>query len=315
MQSVNIEGINVSSISSAKLEETLDKLIAPALVAINECTTLAKEMISRLLVTVSKDERRKQSRRDGFVTAAVRFLLVGDSASLLAIRVNHDHAIAMCSKFLELTIDIERSMQLSLVGDSEALAQTGMVVSATHAGKLFVARRTVEHSLKEFLHLRAVIAEQYKKLASKKAKEASLQRVGVRYDTAFAQAKLAVLTGIDRYSSTRGALASYIGTWIKQALFDKANLQEGVAFDIETDNLNGARDAALKLHGTRAVPLDDILLDSIAGEESITPSDGVHTRALSRLKHLRPALIACGPSLRYQMSNAERARMVRMPGQ
>jgi hypothetical protein len=312
MTDVLLSDINVSTINSGKLETALDRLIAPALVAINESTTLAKEMVSRLIVTATNDVRRRPSRREGFVSAAVRFMLVGDSASLLAIRVNHDHTIAMCQHFLDMTLDIERSTQLSLLGDSESLAVTGMAVSATHAGRLFVTRRTVDHALKEFLKLRSMIAEQYVKLASKKAKEASVTRVGTSYETAFSQAKLAVLTAIDRYSATRGALASYVDMWIKQALFDKANLQEGAAFDIETDNANGSRDRALALNGTRSVPLDDILLETIAGEEHTSPDKGLHTRALSRLKHLRPALILCGPSLVYSMSNAERAQMVRM---
>lgn len=303
----------IANISSGQIEAILDDLIGEALKAINDCTGLAREMVATLVVQATLDVRRRPARRDGFQAAAVRFMLMGDSASLLDIKLNHDHAINICNRFLELTSDVNNSTMQCLIGDAHALTATGLSISATNYGKLFTASRTVKHALNEFLEFRGHIANKYERLASQKAKEASMARVGTSYHTAFSQARMAVLTGIDRYSSTRGALASYIDVWIKQALFDKGNLQEGVAFDIESDNTNGSRDAALRLHSTRSVPLDDLLLETIAAAEApVGTNGGEHTRALSRLRHLRPALRACGASLSYQMTNRERKRLVRI---
>lgn len=302
------ETSQIDNISAGHIETTLDVLIAPALTSINETTGLAREAIASLIVLATRDSRQQPARRDGFSEAALRYMLVGSSEALLAIKLNHNHAVDLCTKFLEHTIDVDRALHHCLVGNGEPLASIGLELSATKYGHLFTARQTVSMALKEFLEFRKLIADKFERLASQEAKRYSVDSVGLSYSTAFSQARMGVITAINRYSSTRGALASYVSLWITQHLKDADNMHEGVAYDVDS-SVSSRGDGSLA--AARGVPLDDVLLETLAGEEFV-PIDQSHTRALSRLKHLRPAMRATGGSLLYPMSRDEQAKMIRL---
>lgn len=305
----------IANISSDQLEVMLDRLMEPALRAINGCSDLYRLTVSEALASKAFDVRHKPSRSDTFFEDAATFLITKDIGLGLKLKLNHDRNIAMCNRFLLSTAGADSATVSATILNSSALITMGDAVQATVPGRIFLARCEVECHLKLVRQLREMIAEKYMRLATAQAANAAKTRVNVNYQVALNQAIQGVYTAIDRYSGERGALASYVGLWVNQALLDKTNLQEGTALDIgSSGGVNDNRSAFLGTHSTAAVSLDSETMGDVIPYEPEGYSDrhGEHTRALSALPSLRPVLRSAGESLRYELSNRERAMMMRL---
>jgi len=306
----------IGNISSNLLEKALDKLMEPAIRAINACSDLYAVEVANALASKAFDVRHKPSRSDSFFEDAAIFIITRDIDTGLRLKLNHDRNIAMCDKFLLCTAGADAASQSAVWLRSEALLAMGEAIMATAPGRLFSARCEVAVALKHVKQLRETIAEKFMRLATSRAAEHTKERVGVNYEVAHHQAIQGIYTAIDRYSGERGALASYIELWIKQALLDKTNLQEGAALDIgSSGGVNDNRATFLERHSTAAVSID---AEGVGDLLATDDSDGYanrhaeHTRALSALAALRPVLRSTGESLRYELNNRERANMLRL---
>jgi hypothetical protein len=308
----------IANISSDQLEIALDKLMEPAIRAINDCSDLYAVTVAESLASRAFDVRHKPSRSDSFFEDAAVFVITRNIDLGLRLKLNHDRNIAMCSQFLLSTAGADSATVAATVLNSQALAIMADAVMATEPGKLFTARCEVECALRNFEALREMIAKKYERLATQQAAIHVKTRPKVNYKVAQQQAMQGVYTAIDRYSGERGALASYVGLWVRQALLDKTNLQEGAALDTGSSGGGGANDKRaqfLEQHSTAAISLDsEAIGDIIAADEEdgYANRHAEHTRALSTIHALRPVLRAAGESLRYELSSRERAKLMRL---
>lgn len=305
----------IANISSDKLEGMLDKLMEPAIRAIDSCSALYRVTVSEALAAKAFDVRHRPSRSNSFYEDAATFLVTKDIETGLRLRLNHDRNIAMCDKFLLSTAGVDLAMADAVMLNNRALTSMGDAVLATNPGLLFVARCEVECALQQVKDLREMIAEKYMRLAASAAAKSVKSRVKVNYKVAEQQAIQGIYTAIDRYSGERGALASYVGMWINQALLDKTNLQEGSALDLGSSNgTNDNRATFLERHSTAAISLESETIGELIPYEAEGYADrhGEFTRALSALQGLRPALRSTGESLRYQLNNRERALLMKV---
>lgn len=306
--------IQIANISSDLLEIALDRLMEPAIRAINGCSDLYKVTVANALAMKAFDVRHKPSRSDSFFEDAAMFLVTGNIELGLKLKLNHDRNITMCNVFLLSTAGVDSATANAVMLNSKALIGMGDAVMATSPGRLFIARCEVDCALRHVRQLREMIAEKYVRTATQQAAMAAKTRVGVNYKVAHNQAIQGIYTAIDRYSGDRGALASYVGLWIKQALLDKTNLQEGAALDIGSSG-GGPHDNRadfLNTHSTAAVSLDSEAMNELPAHEGngYTNRHAEHTRALSTFHALRPVLRAAGESLRYELNGIERRKLI-----
>jgi hypothetical protein len=307
----------IANISSYKLEEALDSLMAPAIRAINCCSDLYAVTVADALAAKAFDVRHRPSRSQSFENDAAEFLITRDIELGLRLKLNHDRNIAMCDQFLLSTAGADSATESAIYMNSQALVSMGDTVMAISPGRLFLARCEVEYSLGLFSKLREMIADKYERLATQQAAMHVKERPNVDYHVASQQAKQGIYTAIDRFSGERGALASYVQMWVYQALLDKTNLQHGAAIDIGSSGggENDKRTAFLATHSTAAISIDSETIGDILAHDD---SDGFanrhaeHTRALSAIHALRPALRAAGESLRYELNGVERRQLMRM---
>lgn len=305
----------IANISSDLLEVCLDKLMEPAIRAIDGCSDLYAITVADALASTSFDVRHKPSRSDTFFHDSTQFLINRDIDLGVKLKLNHDRNIGMCTQFLLSTAGADSATAQAILLNSNALISMGDTVSATIPGKIFLARREVEVALSNVEQLREMIAQKYERLATQQAAIHVKTRRGVNYKVALNQAKQGVYIAIDRYSGERGALASYVNLWLRQSLLDKTNLQEGAALDIgSSGGTNDNRAQFLERHSTAAISLDSETIGDIIAQENDGYADrhGEHTRALSTIHALRPALRAAGESLRYELSGRERRLLMRL---
>jgi hypothetical protein len=307
----------IANISSYKLEEALDNLMAPAIRAINSCSDLYAITVADALAAKAFDVRHRPSRSQTFENDAAEFLITRDIELGLRLKLNHDRNIAMCDQFLLSTAGADSATESAIYLDSKALIAMSNAVMGTVPGRLFIARCEVDNSSKLFRQLREMIAKKYERLATQQAALHVKDRPNVNYKVAVQQATQGIYTAIDRFSGERGALASYVGMWLRQALLDKTNLQEGAAIDIGSSGggENDKRAAFLATHSTAAISIDSETIGEILAQDD---SDGYanrhaeHTRALSAIHALRPVMRAAGESLRYELSGDERRLLMRV---
>ena len=305
----------IGNISSDLLETALDKLMEPALRAINACSDLYAVTVADALASKAFDVRHRPSRSDSFFEDAAQFLVTRDTELGLKLKLNHDRNIKMCELFLLRTAGVDAATESAVMLNSRALITIGDAVMATAPGRLYLARCEVENALKNMMAFREKIEEKYVRTATAAASMHYKTRPGVNYKVAVQQARLGIYTAIDRYSGERGTLASYVGLWINQALLDKTNLQEGAALDMgSSGGVNDNRSVFLSRHSTAAVSLDsDKIGETLTHvEEGYANRHAEHTRALSAIPALRPVLRAAGESLRYQLNNRERQALLKV---
>ena len=306
----------IANISSDLLEGALDKLMEPAIRAIEGCSDLYAVTVAEALAARAFDVRHRPSRSDAFFNNAAKFLLTRDIILGLSLKLNHDRNIAMCDQFLLSTAGVDSATEAATYRlNSAALAAMSDAVMATKPGKLYLARATVEFALRNVLQLREDIANQYERFAIQQASQSVRSRVHVNFEVASSQATKGIYTAIDRYSAERGALAAYVKLWVRQALLDKTNLQEGAAIDLgSSGGVNDNRAEFLKRYSTTSVSLDTTTVSETLAQDNDGFSDrhGEHTRALAAIPSLRPTLRAAGESLRYELNNRERSMLLRL---
>lgn len=296
----------IENISSERIETILDSLMAPAIRAIDGCSDLYAITVSDALAAKAFDVRHRPSRSDTFLDDAAAFLITRDPDLGVRLKLNHDRNIAMCDKFLLGTAGVEEATQQAIHLNSTHLSNMGDAVSATAPGRLFLARCEVALALNNVLAFRETIYNKYELLAIQQATMHRSGRYGVNIDVAVNQAKQGVYIAIDRYSSQRGVLSSYVNLWIRQALLDKANLQEGAAVEFSSGG---------PAHmSTVAVSIDsEELSESLAHvNDGYADRNAEHTRALSAIPALRPVLRSTGESLCYPLNNRERALLTKV---
>ncbi len=296
----------IENISSETIELTLDALMENAVRAIDGCSDLYVTTVADAMAAKAFDVRHKPSRSETFLEDAARFVITRDINLGVRLKLNHDRNIAMCDKFLLYTAGVADATKQAVQLDSSALSSMGGNVLATSPGRLFLARQEVDLALADVTRFRSIIAAKYERLAVQQASLHAKGRRGVNAKVAENQAKVGVYTAIDRYSSERGALANYVNLWIRQALIDKTNLQEGAAVEYTAGGDNQM--------STVAVSIDNELLSETLEHvtEGYADRNAVHTRALSTIAPLRPVLRAMGESLRYPLNNRERAKLIKL---
>lgn len=296
----------IENISSERIESILDALMAPAITAIDGCSDLYAVTVSDALAAKAFDVRHRPSRSDTFLHDAASFLITRDKDVSLRLKLNHDRNIAMCDKFLWGTAGVDEATKRAIQLNSTQLSSIGDAIMATAPGRLFLARCEVQRALKNVLVFRKIIYDKYERLAIQSASSHQVSRFGVNPEVALNQAKKSVYIAIDRYSSQRGVLASYIMLWIRQSLLDKENLQEGAAVEFSGGSKSHMSTVAVSLDSEE---LAETLPHNIEGHSD---RNAEHTRALSAIPSLRPVLRSTGESLRYPLNNRERSLLIKV---
>ena len=99
-------------------------------------------------------------------------------------------------------------------------------------------RKTVKYWFDIYLQFKSMIAAKYYRLAYKFAKQEAALRSGLELDSLFKSLLIALNLAIDRYNSEKGALASYIQTWLKAYILNEScGLELGQAFKLNSWNM------------------------------------------------------------------------------
>ena len=219
------------NLSSYQIADILDNLLFEALRPLVEHTQIVSHWLAEMLPLIISDGRRRVSTlpQDKLINLVFIAIMTTDPVRQLALiqqmRLERNQIFYLVGRVQEISNSYLADMLIVLQTSSQtrrtrytARLQVVEETLGTTRDHWHQALLTCAYWLDLALAFKRMIAEKYYKLAFKKAVEAEYTTgLDVSVADLYNNYILAIYRAIDKYDSSRGMLASYIGLWFKNA--------------------------------------------------------------------------------------------------
>lgn len=240
-------GADDKNLTGEQIQNVLDLFLYKALEPIIQHSSAFDNQIVYLLGLITRNKKRKLSSisREEAISFLARALVSEDPAQkfelIRSARIERNFIHIFINQFLQFAGNYVEtySKYLSLRGHERKIQAKRMTVLSqsllTNRKSLFIIATNSKDALDQFYKYRTEVLSNYVQLASKQAKAYTSMNSNNTYDFNDVRQTIlrAILTAIDKYDSSKGALTSYINWWILNAQTCGASQHEyGIAFTI-----------------------------------------------------------------------------------
>jgi hypothetical protein len=238
-------GADDKNLTGEQIQNVLDLFLYKSLEPIIYYSTAFDNQIIYLLGLITRNKKRKLTSitREEAISFLAKALITEDPVQkhelVRSARLERNFLHIFIYNFLQYAGNYieEYSKYLRLRGIERKIQARRMDMLSqslcTDKKSLFVICLNSHDSLKQFYKYRSEVLGNYVQLASKQAKAYSSMSANNTYDFQDVRQTIlrAILTAIDKYDSSKGALTSYINWWILNAQTCSAAEHEyGIAF-------------------------------------------------------------------------------------
>lgn len=275
-------GADDKNLTGEQIQNVLDLFLYKSLEPIIRYSTAFDHQIIYLLGLITRNKKRKLSSipREEAISFLARALVSEDKSAKFELvrsaKIERNFIHVFINQFLAKSgnYTLEYSKYLCLSGHRRKLQSRRMdnlsQALLTDRRSLFVICMNSYDALQQFYKYRSEVLGNYVQLASKQAKAYTMVNSTNTYDFQDVRQTIlrAILTAIDKYDSSKGALTSYINWWILNAQTCSAAEHEyGIAFTMPQSHKRKIANAKNADYINFSVSLDQLISSQDDGNE------------------------------------------------